>query len=180
MQECEICGKYTNHLLKCQIDGSIMNVCSNCSKMGEIIIEPKQEIQNIVPKQDEENLFDLNSEDELSDNWNMNIGKNRQNAGLTIKQLAEKLNIKESIMRKIEHGDFVPNDSLKNKIKGFFKFKMGKKKADMAIDKLMGLLLAIIVLAIIVILIVFFFDNGKEMITDHVFSFIPGVEETTP
>ena len=174
MEECEICGKYTK-TIKCNINSGVVNLCQNCAKMGEEIKQPKKIIQNNLDEENE--LFDLDTEEELADDWNKIIQKKRDALGLTIKQLAEKLNIRESVMKKIESRNFTLDDLTKSKIEKFFKIKLTKKKANFAINKMMVLLLAMITLAIIVILIIFFFDTGKDMVKDNIFSFISTIEE---
>ncbi|RLG14998.1 MAG: TIGR00270 family protein [Candidatus Nanohalarchaeota archaeon] len=125
MEECEICGRRCEELNKCEIEGSVMYVCPNCAKMGTVIKEEPKSKAYVLEEQPEEEVDLLNdARDEFVDGFNLTIQKNRQRQNLTIKDLAEKLNIKESIMKKIEHGEIVPDGTTKNKLERFFRIKL--------------------------------------------------------
>ena len=125
MEECEICSKECRELINCEIEGSSMYVCPNCANRGKVIEKEPESKPYVFEKQseDKEDIFSEN-ERELKGNFNLLIQKKRQQQGLTIKDLANKLNIKESIMKKIEHGEFTPDDSTISKLERFFKTKL--------------------------------------------------------
>ena len=104
-----------------------MYVCQNCVKMGKMIKEePKNRNYSVIIENKEEDEIDLLSDikEGFVDNFNTIIRKNRQQKNLTIKELAGKLNIKESIMKKIEHGEIAPDNTLKNKLEKYLKIKL--------------------------------------------------------
>ncbi|MCK5177688.1 MAG: multiprotein-bridging factor 1 family protein, partial [Candidatus Aenigmarchaeota archaeon] len=117
-------------LIKCRIEEGQLFVCPNCAKMGEIIKEePKKKEPFVFEEKEEkikpdENLLNELEKDKFADDFYFVIRKKRQQQGLTIKELANKLNIKESIMKKIEQGNFMPDNSTKNKLERFFGIKL--------------------------------------------------------
>ncbi|MCK5476651.1 MAG: TIGR00270 family protein [Candidatus Aenigmarchaeota archaeon] len=129
MEECEICSKKCEVLIKCQIEEGQLFVCPNCAKMGEIIKEEPRKKEPFVFETEEkiqpnENPLNKLEDNKLADDFYFLIRKKRQQQGLTIKELANKLNIKESVMKKIEQGGFMPDNLTKNKLERFFGIKL--------------------------------------------------------
>ena len=54
--------------------------------------------------------------DEIATDYDDRIRTARENAGLTQEELANQLNEKASLIRKLEHGDMLPNDTIQKKL----------------------------------------------------------------
>ena len=108
---CAICGKHTDLLYETRIEGAVLNVCVDCSKMGKIIRKVDLNIQDVPEKINDfsssENFIEV-----LVSNYGFIIKKKRESLGLTQKELAGFLGIKESLLHKIESNHFEPDISL--------------------------------------------------------------------
>lgn len=99
---CDLCGR-DGVLVKCNVEGVVLNVCSFCSSYGNVIKSKvrvrrgREEVSNVV----------VSSIGIVVRNW-------RESNGLTQKELAIKLSEKESLVRKVENG-FIPSLSLAKK-----------------------------------------------------------------
>jgi putative transcription factor len=124
MVDCEMCGaKQANNKVK--VEGTIMTVCSNCERFGEKIIEPKfqKNFNNIFNKKTFENT------EEVKRNISELVKNARRNKGLSPELLAKALHEKESIILKIESGNFTPSISLAKKIGKFLEINLIEKNS---------------------------------------------------
>jgi len=128
--ECEMCGGKPP-LFRTEIEGTILSVCRFCAKHGTVIqrvrdpafkpafpassrvSEPKKEVVIII-----------------ADGYDRLIRESREKMGLTQKELAKKLNEKESLIHKMESGHFEPSVALAKKIENFFGIKLVDQYAE--------------------------------------------------
>jgi len=125
---CEICGKETTKLYKIEIEGSTLNVCSECnsSNAEELIEEPKQtKIKRILPIKKNEKFEDF----ELVEDFGLRIRNARQKLGLTFKELGQKVFEKESVLQKIELNKMKPDLKLVERLEKVLNIKL-KEKTD--------------------------------------------------
>ncbi len=107
MAVCDMCGKDST-LFKTEIEETILTVCSACAKHGKILkrikpaIEKKQ--QQIKPQ-----IQKPEREEFVVANCGEIIRKKREKLGKTQKEFALLLKEKESIIQKIETGNFTPS-----------------------------------------------------------------------
>lgn len=105
--ECELCGKEISILKKAKIEGTIMDVCNNCSALGTVmpdlpvIAKPTTKLR--TPSY------------ELLDNYPTFIRNARQKQNLTIEQLALKLSEKDFVVRRVEEGKLKPDEKMAKK-----------------------------------------------------------------
>ena len=102
------------------IEGSIVNVCSNCSKFGKIAWEAEKFKTKIKTK------HDIKNEDTelVVENYNEIIRREREKKGLKQDELARKLNEKESVIQRIENKQIAPSLNLAKKIEKFLGIKL--------------------------------------------------------
>ncbi|MEW6295129.1 MAG: multiprotein bridging factor aMBF1 [Candidatus Diapherotrites archaeon] len=129
---CEICGKEAGKRVSVNIDGTIFDVCEACSKYGtkiEVPSLPKAKIEKPSLRQfNERSERDLFKTDEfLIDNYGSAVRKAREKKGLTVKEFAQKLFEKESVIHRVERNEFKPGDKLTRKIESFFGIKLKEK-----------------------------------------------------
>ena len=119
---CDMCGK-DSVLFKTMIEGSLLNVCENCSKYGKIIEKVEKEpvkSKIIKRKIDEPNDF-------IVDGYFKIIKEAREKKNLTQKELAMKINEKESVIEKIEQGKMEPDIFFAKKLGNFLNIKLIEK-----------------------------------------------------
>ena len=116
---CDMCGRDTQ-LFKADIEGTILNVCGDCSRFGKIIktlrrerteIFKKKEVKQEKPK--EEIILSI-----VGDYGDI-IKKKREELGISQEDFAKKINEKISLIHKIEVNQLEPNIELANKIEKF-------------------------------------------------------------
>jgi len=102
---CDMCGS-EGKLFKAVIEDAQLNVCQICTKFGKVISVVQQD-RKIAPKT-------LNVEvqpevkDVLVEGYAEKIREKREALGLKQRDFAKKINEKESLMQKIESGNFEP------------------------------------------------------------------------
>jgi len=124
--QCEICGTdIRGKPFKVTVEGSELNVCGRCSQYGTAIkartpvsrknapvaVRPKQ-YSRPRPKKDP---FAALSE-ELVDGYEHIIREAREKRGWTQEVLATRIKEKASLIKKIERGEIVPEDSVRKKL----------------------------------------------------------------
>jgi uncharacterized protein (TIGR00270 family) len=125
-------------LYKTDIEGTILDVCESCLGFGEgvieekpIAIEKKEKIDILVPYKEEEIFF--------IENYGDSIIEARKKKNLTREEFAEKIKEKESVIRRVENEEMVPDEILTEKIEKFLEIKLTKiyeaKKIEKTIKK---------------------------------------------
>lgn len=110
-------------MFRAKVEGTILEVCEQCLRYGERIIEPQSvRIQkkktNIRPPVEEETI--------LVENYGKMIVEARKRKNLNREEFAKKINEKESVIRRVENGEMKPNDKLTEKIERFLEIKLKK------------------------------------------------------
>jgi len=128
---CDICGG-EGALVRAKIEGSVLRVCRNCAKFGEIIPEPKVltvplgtqrsfRARKIDYRPDPKKI---ESEQVLVSGYGGIVRKKREHLGLSQKDLAQKLNERESLVRQIEHEHIKPDGKIVRKIQKILGIKL--------------------------------------------------------
>lgn len=117
MTSCDMCGK-TARLVKTKIEGTVLDVCEQCARFGEAVSKSKP----IPPK----NIFQARPAQPtprrpeimqmILQDYSKLIRQARERKGLTQEQFAGQLNEKESIIQKMENGQFKPSIKLARKL----------------------------------------------------------------
>jgi len=107
---CEVCGRRIEGRSKrVMIDGSILEVCSQCATLGEREVKerPKSKVimKSSSPKTERINIENM----EVILDYAITIKKARERMGLSQDELAQKINEKASVIRLIESGRMKPN-----------------------------------------------------------------------
>ena len=114
---CELCGKQ-RELVLALVENIEMKVCSDCSKFGKVLREIK-EIEEEEKKFEEEEFVEG-----IVDDYSKIIKEKREKMGMKQEDLAKKLNIKESIIHKIETGVLEPSMEIVKKLENFLRIKL--------------------------------------------------------
>jgi putative transcription factor len=106
--QCDLCGKDTM-LVRVKIENTVMNVCRECSRFGQVLKEPPR--RNRLMRVQREEVAETIVED-----YAAKIKRRREELGLAQEDFAKQLNEKLSLVHKIETGGFVPSIMLARKI----------------------------------------------------------------
>ena len=139
--ECEICGKPVpeNNPIKAKIEGSVMVVCKECSKLGKIQKappKPKYVKQNNSNRKNtnrkstnQRRVYTRNEEptEELIEDFSNEIRKAREAKDWSREDLGKKINERVSVITRIETGKMTPDIKLTKKLEKTLKIKLLEK-----------------------------------------------------
>ena len=137
---CEICGKsIEGRPLRTKIDGSVMEVCEDCSKFGKIQKTPPKprSIVRKKPKQQTKNIQQRRRDEpteELIENYNTIIRKKREEKKWSREDLGNKINEKVSVINRLESGKMVPDIRLAKKLENILKITLIEKIDDIDLE----------------------------------------------
>lgn len=118
--ECEMTGRQNVELFAVKIEGSLMHVCKECIKYGELVQKPtefktKRRIFSSGPGQQDEMIIK---------DYAKRIKQARESMNLKQSELAQKINEKESLLHKIESNHLKPSFALAKKLSKFLHIKL--------------------------------------------------------
>jgi putative transcription factor len=130
---CEMCGKEVAVTNRVRLEGSVLSLCDECSKFGELVSPPPIPVtlpdegfrsssrspsrSPMRPRRTEErDLFQDIPELELRPDWFKRIRTAREQRKWTPEELGKRLNEKKSVVLKLETGSFRPSDALISKL----------------------------------------------------------------
>lgn len=134
MVQCEMCGTETESPTTSKIEGAELQVCSSCADFGTAVSRADtpssttkystgtstgttKTTTTSSTQQSRSGGRDLFDEmDTLAADYNDRIREARESRGYSQEELAQELNEKASLIRKLERGDMQPNDSVQTKL----------------------------------------------------------------
>jgi len=137
--ECEICGKPVpeNNPLRAKIEGSVMVVCKECSKLGTIQkapAKPKYVKQNNKSKRptttrNRNRNYSRNDEpsEELIEDFSFEVRKAREAKDWSREELGKRINERVSVISRIETGKMTPDTKLTKKLEKALNIKLLEK-----------------------------------------------------
>lgn len=131
---CEMCGKKVSNLKAILIEGSTLNVCENCGKLGkpvkpEIVPTPLEITMRLEQREKRfrtKNVFE-NVENELVFDYARKIKDARTKMNLTPEELGKKISEKKTVITKIESGGMRPDENLVRKLEATLNIKLMEK-----------------------------------------------------
>jgi putative transcription factor len=129
--QCEICGaEIVGEATRIEVDGAVLDVCSRCSKYGKKVYERKK--ISDAPVEFENKFFPKDKSvseyiEELVPEYDKIIRREREKRGWTQKEFADKINEKESIIKKAERGEITLEDGIRKKIEDIFEIKLTER-----------------------------------------------------
>jgi len=136
---CEVCGhKIRDAPQRVVIEGAKLTVCTECAKHGKVTWEPTKPsaapkptvigqgvpIQGPIQIKKKVITARVDTSREIVETYAEVIREAREHLGYTHEDLGKKINEKESVLRKIETGNMVPNDQLISKLEHTLKIKL--------------------------------------------------------
>ena len=134
--ECEICGKPVpeNNPIRAKIEGSVMVVCKECSKLGTVQKappKPKYVKQNKgkKPANTRKRNYSRNDEpsEELIEDFSFEVRKAREAKDWSREDLGRKINERVSVITRIETGKMTPHTKLTKKLEKALNIKLLEK-----------------------------------------------------
>lgn len=137
MVQCEMCGAETASPKTVKIEGAELQVCDECADFGTEVTQ--QSTSSTSTKYSTSSSSGSSSSqsststsggssggrrrrdmfdemEELASDYHTRIRSARENADLTQEELANSINEKVSLIRKLEHGDMMPSDEVQKKL----------------------------------------------------------------
>jgi putative transcription factor len=140
---CEMCGKDVPTTARARIEGSVLAVCPDCAKFGQLIDPPPAVPEGSgaprarpggiaaatrpaapAKRLEERDLYTDIGELELAPDWAKRVRVAREGRGWNPEELAKKLNEKKSVVLKVEAGGFHPPDALVRKIERLLQVRL--------------------------------------------------------
>lgn len=132
--ECTICGKKVEKLHRAKIEGTVIDVCEECLAYGEEVLDTR--ITQPVSLKKKLRVSHLEEEKTVFvENYGELIAGSRKKKGLTREEFAKKIKEKESVIRRVEKEEMIPDDDLTKKIEKFLDIKLKKRYERKPIKK---------------------------------------------
>lgn len=114
MPSCELCGNETTSLTKVKIEGAEVKTCDSCAQMGEEVntgtSKPRKK------KTESKSRTRGRDTDTLAPDYGDRVRVAREEKKLSLAEVSDDLNEKESVIRKVENQDLKPEKSLASKL----------------------------------------------------------------
>jgi len=131
---CELCGKPVFEKIFATVDNARLLVCPECAgAFGEDIKEFQEKTfakKTQPARLERKPALQLDEGLDLRQDFGQLIRKKRQQAGLTIEELAKKIFEKESILHKVENQKLVPSDALIKKFEKALQVSLREKNSQ--------------------------------------------------
>ncbi|AEN07128.1 multiprotein bridging factor aMBF1 [Halolamina sp.] len=137
MAQCEMCGEDKSSLTTTKVEGAELDLCDDCSDFGtEVKTQSSSSASTKYStsssksdsssgssggssggggsKRRRRDMFD--QMDEIASDYDTRIRQARESENLNQAELANELNEKASLIRKLERGDTLPSDNIKQKL----------------------------------------------------------------
>lgn len=137
--QCEMCGETIRGAPKLiRVEGAELQVCARCGKFGTEVQQPRRTdvprpaarpgmagrpVAVPVPGQRKRDMFDY-MEGEIVDDYAARIKNARMEKGLTQKDLALQMMVRELLIKKIEKGELIPEEEVRKKLEKVLGIKL--------------------------------------------------------
>lgn len=148
MPRCEMCGQNKETLTETKVSQALLNVCDSCSSLGTDVEQPETDdsqptadsekttqqsetngtqssMSNNTPKKTQQRFDD--SAAPLAPGYGKLLETARNKRDLTIKELADELNEKASLLRKLESEEKQPTAALQEKLENYLSVSLSEK-----------------------------------------------------
>ncbi|WP_226041885.1 multiprotein bridging factor aMBF1 [Natrinema sp. DC36] len=149
MVQCEMCGAETSSPKTIKVEGAKLDVCSDCTDFGTEVKQTSSSGSSTKYSTDSSSSSSSGSQstgssasssssggssqrrsdmfddmDELATDYDERVRNARESNGLSQSDLANELNEKASLIRKIERGDTLPSDRVQSKLENFLEIDL--------------------------------------------------------
>lgn len=123
---CEICGAEAERLSRVKLEGTVLEACKNCASLGEVLPQAPHSLAArpaALPKKIDMSEF-------VVPGFGGMVKSARERQKLEFRALAEKLQIKEPLLHRVEQGRLVPDLGLAKKIERALGIKLVERIED--------------------------------------------------
>ena len=137
--QCEMCGETIRGIPKLiRVEGAELQVCAKCGKFGTEVQQPRRtDLQRpaarpaqgarappmTVPAQRKRDMFDY-MEGDIVEDYAERVRNARMEKGLSQKDLALQMMVRELLIKKIEKGDLIPEEEVRKKLEKVLGIKL--------------------------------------------------------
>lgn len=121
---CEVCGReIRGPPFRRIIEGGRLTVCSQCARFGD---EEWTPTPPKPPQKGRGSAGDLSKLEDITliENYGMRIKEARERMNMTVEELARRIGEKESVIKKLEKEELVPNEALVQKLRRTLKVEL--------------------------------------------------------
>jgi putative transcription factor len=130
--ECEVCGgEIRERGFRIVVEGSEVIVCLRCKDFG--VAKQTSQIKK-VPVKKRPAIKTTEITEELLENYNLIIRREREKRMWSQEILAKKIQEKESLIKKIENAEITPEPKVIEKLEKLFNVKLREKVPDVKVD----------------------------------------------
>jgi putative transcription factor len=127
--QCAVCGREAK-LVKIELEGAIVEVCDKCSSLGKQVAIPEYK-----PVKRGIKLEFKEDDKEVVPKYGKLIENARMKKGLSREEFAKALAEKESVVRRLELEEMVPDMELARKIESLLGIKLVEDYKDVKVKK---------------------------------------------
>lgn len=133
MSYCELCGSEVDSLVEAKISGAKLQVCDGCASLGETTSKDETETSDTPTvkrvREPERPKTEDSFEDEVEElvyDYDDVIQKGREEKDLTREELANMLNERESLLKRLENGNSLPSEEVQHKLESELDIELTK------------------------------------------------------
>jgi len=113
MPSCQLCGESSDNLKKAKIEGAVLKTCDSCANMGDVVEQKKKKKVKKTTKKRSQRPRDT---EVLANDYGKRVKSAREDEQLSMKELADDLNEKASLIKKVERAELKPDKALAGKL----------------------------------------------------------------
>jgi putative transcription factor len=139
---CEMCGKDAETLNMVRVEGTVLQLCADCSRFGVAVSPPPapatvrsgasagssgsvdDRLRIHSRRMAERDLFQELPDLQLLPDWPKRVRQAREKLGWSPEELGKKLNEKKSLVLKLESGASHPSDATVRKVEHLLKVRL--------------------------------------------------------
>ena len=114
---CEVCGAPIKAPFSVEVDGAVLRVCQNCSRLGRPIQVRPVQTDSVVPRVvplsrpsfRSTATRDIEPEFDIDPDYALTVRHAREKLGLTQEALGRMINVKPSVIHHVETGKMKPD-----------------------------------------------------------------------
>jgi putative transcription factor len=131
MANCEMCGRERDKLVEALVEGSMLNVCSDCGKHGNVVtIYRPEAAPKVENSSTQEEPIDI-----VVDNYPEIVKSAREKKKLTQEELAKDIGERESVVHQVESGKMKPTFKLAKKLNVYLGIQLIEKVEKINVKK---------------------------------------------
>jgi putative transcription factor len=134
---CEICGREIRGKgFRVVVEGSEVTVCASCRQYGSekpsTVTQPG--FRKVVLKKRKPYSTKIEFTEEMLENYHLIVRREREKRGWSQEQLAKKIQEKESLIKKIENAEIVPEPEVVEKLEKLFGIRLREKVPEVKVE----------------------------------------------